>query len=75
MLQWGSSVVESAMRDDPRSQLDNLVILLKGRYVTTLELKGVLRELGEIARRHPKLAPEADAVAAGVRERLGKTSP
>ena len=59
----------------PRRQLDDLVALLRGRTVTTLELKGVLRELGEIARRHPKLAPEADAVAAGVRERLGKASP
>ena len=59
----------------PRRQLDDLVALLKGRTVTTLELKGVLRELGEIARRHPTLAPEADAVAAGVRERLGTASP
>ena len=59
----------------PRRQLDDLVALLKGRTVTTLELKGVLRALGEIARQHPKLAPEADAAAAGVRERLGKASP
>jgi hypothetical protein len=58
------------MRDDPRSQLDNLVILLKGRYVTTLELKGVLRELGEIARLHPQLAQEANAIAHALRERI-----
>jgi hypothetical protein len=58
------------MRDTPRAQLADLVALLKGRTVTTRELKGVLRELAEIAARHPALAEEAQAEAAALRERI-----
>jgi hypothetical protein len=63
------------MRDDPRSLLADLIALLQGRHVTTLELKGVLRELGAIAQRDPTLAADVRAVAKPLAERIRLRSP
>jgi hypothetical protein len=64
----------SHMRDSPKRQLDNLVTLLKCRTVTTRELRGVLRELWQIAAREPNLADEIQLVAVNVRERIRRAA-
>ena len=62
------------MRDDARTHLDDILTLLKGRHVTTRELKAVLRELEEIALVSLRFADEVRSVQEAVRERIRRQS-
>jgi hypothetical protein len=58
------------MRDDPKTLLADIRAVLKAPHVTTRELRGILRELADIAARAPELAGEAGRMATALEDRI-----